>query len=53
MEPSADVIQKIFKRRRWAFKDQQSADMHVRRRPFLVQERRVGRTETVEVLLRH
>jgi hypothetical protein len=42
VQPTPDVVQDVFKRGRWTLEDQHPADMHVGRRPLLVQEGRVG-----------
>jgi hypothetical protein len=51
VQASADVVQEVLKGRRRALEDEHPADVHVRRPPLLVQERRVDRGEAVEMLL--
>ena len=53
VQPSSDMIEVVVERRRRAIEDQHRTDVHVRRGPFLVQERRVDRGQSVEMLLRH
>src|SRR5438270_7860576 len=53
MQPAPDVIQVIGERRRGAVEDEHAADVHVRGWSLLVEERGVGRAETVEMALGH
>jgi acyl-CoA dehydrogenase len=53
VKPAPDVVQVVREPRHRALEQQDRADVHVRSRPLLVQERGVDRGETVEVLLRH
>ena len=52
VEAAADVREEVVERRRLAAEDRDAADVHVRRRALLEQERRVERAQRVEVLLR-
>ena len=51
VQPAADVIEVVVERGRRPVEDEHRADVHVRRRSLLVQERGVDRGEAVEVLL--
>ena len=53
VQPPADLFEEVLHRRRWAFDDRQSADVHVRVGSLLVQEGGVDRGEPVEVALCH
>ena len=53
VQAAADMIQVVLECRWRPIEDEHRADVHVRRLPFLMQERRVDRSQAVEMLLRH
>ena len=53
VQAPADVVEVVIELGRRAVEDQHGADVHVRRRSLLVEERCVNRGEAVQVLLRH
>ena len=53
VQPPADLLEELVHRRRRPFDDRQAADVHVRDRALLVQERGVYRGQPIEVTLAH
>ncbi len=53
VQTTADMVEEVGELGWVPLEDQDSADVHVRGRPLLVEERGVGRAEAVQVSLRH
>ncbi len=53
VQPAADMVDVVREVGRGTLEDQDAADVHVRGRPLLMEERGVGRAEAVQVALWH